>query len=102
MKKINKIITVFMTVCLLGLMVFSNAGAVDANESVLNARSGVMQVRTYMDVTLIDGSVVEMYTSGTSFIVNENTIITNAHVVDKEMILTDPGSLCLSVLQTLI
>ncbi len=90
MKKINKIITVFMTVCLLGLMVFSNAGAVDANESVLNARSGVMQVRTYMDVTLIDGSVVEMYTSGTSFIVNENTIITNAHVVDKEMILTDP------------
>lgn len=90
MKKINKIITVFMTVCLLGLMVFSNAGAVDANENVLNARSGVMQVRTYMDVTLIDGSVVEMYTSGTSFIVNENTIITNAHVVDKEMILTDP------------
>ena len=90
MKRLNKIITIFMTVCLLGLTVFSSVSAEEANEKVLAVRSGVMQVRTYLDAEFSDGTNMELVTGGTCFVVNENTIITSAHVVDKEMLLSDP------------
>ena len=59
MKRLNKIITIFMTVCLLGLTVFSSVSAEEANEKVLAVRSGVMQVRTYLDAEFSDGSLLQ-------------------------------------------
>lgn len=104
MKKLSKLLAVFMTVCMATLMVFSSTVSADeANEKVLACRSGVMQVRTYIDVVYSDGTVeTGAITSGTGFLVNDTTLITNAHVVDKTLILTELDSYGIGVVDITI
>lgn len=94
-RALKRICTLLMALCLIlnmGLV----AGATETAE-VNNAKSGVLQIKAYF--SLIEGkdsngnnilssdTSMNFYSSGTGFLINENTLITNAHVVDTEMVL---------------
>lgn len=82
-KSIRRILSILMALMLSACMVFSVTSQVSAeatsNDAVKAVANGVFQIR--MVYTLDNGSKI-CPQWGSSFLINENTVITAAHVVD--------------------
>lgn len=75
MRKIKKVVSMFIVMCLvLGISIGAFADGSDVNE----ARNGVLQVNlTYVG----DNGQSVVLQSGTGFLINNDTLITNEHVI---------------------